>query len=60
MSSGDKRTLRLGGLVIVEGCMHKFGDFCKSLLNISLFMKFDVMVDYVVYELLCYSALCKC
>jgi len=65
VSSGDKRTLRLGGLVIVEVCMHKLGDFCKSVLNISMFyeivmlgfimqfMNCDVMVHYAVYELSC-------
>ena len=36
-----KRILRLGGLVIVEVCMHKFGDICKSVVKIFLcFMKF--------------------
>ena len=59
MSSGEKQTLRLGGLVIVEVCMPNVGDFSKSVINISLFMNCDVMVHYAIYELLCYGSLCK-
>ena len=50
VSSGDKRTLRLGGLVIVEVCMHKFGDFCKSVLHISLF--YDCVMFWFIMQLM--------
>ena len=46
MSSGDRRTLRLGGLVIVSVCIHKFGD-----LSMNFYIR--------LYELLCYDFLCK-
>ena len=53
VSSRDKRTLRLEGLVIVEVCMHKFGDFCKSVLNISPFYEI-LMLWFIMQFMNCY------
>ena len=54
MSSGDKRTLRLGGLVIVEVCMHKSGDCCKFVFNISMFYETTVILWFLMQFMNCH------
>ena len=44
-----KRILRLGGLVMVEVCMHKFGDICKSVLNVSLFYEIVMLYSFIQF-----------